>query len=145
MTASPMVLTSRASPESRLCVMSKNRCAMSAALTSPCASVSAVYPARSAKATVQQGSLSGIVRCRGLDGLEAEHHSTLIVLGDVAMRHPPPGVRDVQQDVDRLAGKHQHSVFPYEVVVDRVVGGEDKESSGAVHVERVRHRMVGVL
>src|SRR3954466_10176173 len=112
MTASPMVLTSRASPDSRLCVMSKNRCAMSAALTSPCASVSAVYPARSANATVQQGSLSGILRSRRLDCFEAEHHSTLVVLSDVAVRHPTARIGDVQQDVDRLAGKHEHGVLP---------------------------------
>ena len=44
--------------------------------------------------------------------LETEHHPALGVLGDMAVRHPQPGVRDVQQDVDRLAGSHEHCVFP---------------------------------
>src|SRR5918997_1053331 len=34
--------------------------------------------------------------------LEAEHHAGLGVLGDVAVRHPQPGVGDVQQYVHRL-------------------------------------------
>ena len=45
--------------------------------------------------------------------VEAEHHAALVVLGDVAMRHPPSRIRDFEQDVDRLAGRDQHGVFPY--------------------------------
>src|ERR1044072_1953622 len=43
---------------------------------------------------------------RRRDG-EAEHHPALMVLGDVAVRHPPTRIRDVEQDVDGLAGANE--------------------------------------
>src|SRR4051794_34556209 len=49
----------------------------------------------------------------GLD-VEAEHHPALMVFGDVAVGHPPARVRHVEQDVDRLAGAHEHRVLPDE-------------------------------
>ena len=48
-----MVFTMRASALSRAAVRSKNLSATSAASSSPCASVSAVYPARSANTTAR--------------------------------------------------------------------------------------------
>jgi hypothetical protein len=43
------------------------------------------------------------------------------VLGDVAVSHPAPRVRDVEQDVDRLAGTDEDRVLPDEVGLDDVV------------------------
>ena len=86
------------------------------------------------------------MRASCLDGVdvEAEHHAALVVLGDVAVRHPPSRVGDVEQDVDDLPGAHQHGVFPHQVGLDLAVAGQDQEPAGAVHVEGVVHRMVGV-
>ena len=79
-----------------------------------------------------------------LDDVEAEHHAALVVLGDVAVRHPAAGVGDLEQDVDRLAGADEHRVAPHEVRLDLAVAGEDEEPPGTVDVERVVHRVVGV-
>src|SRR4051794_8884160 len=76
-----------------------------------------------------------------LDG-EAEHHAALVVLGDVAVGHPQAGIADVEQDVDRLPGGHQHGVLPYQAWLDDSVAAEDQEAAGAVDVERMMHRMV---
>jgi hypothetical protein len=54
------------------------------------------------------------------------------VLGDVTVRHPAAGIGDREQDVDRLAGEHEHGVLPHEVVVRLSVSREDEESAGAV-------------
>ena len=35
--------------------------------------------------------------------VEAEHHAALVVLGDVTVRHPQAGVRDIEEDVDGFA------------------------------------------
>src|ERR671937_3117401 len=74
--------------------------------------------------------------------VEAEHHPALVMLGDVAVSHPAPGIRDVEQDVDDLAGAHQHGVLPDEVRLDDVVAREDHEPARPMDVERVRHRMI---
>src|SRR4029078_4686818 len=47
--------------------------------------------------------------------VEAEHHSALVVLGNVAVRHPGSRIRDVEQDVHGLAGSDEHSVPPNEI------------------------------
>ena len=65
-----------------------------------------------------------------------------MVLGDVVVRHPTAGVRDVEQDVDGFAGAHKHRVFPDEVRLDNIVARQDQEPTGPVDVERVRHRMI---
>jgi hypothetical protein len=46
--------------------------------------------------------------CLGGFGIdpEAEHHSALVVLGDVAVGHPEAGVGDVEQDVNGFARAH---------------------------------------
>ena len=67
-----------------------------------------------------------------------------VVLGDVAVRHPQPGIGDVQQDVDGLARAQQHGVLPHQVRLRLAVPGQDEEPAGAVDVERVVHRVVGV-
>ena len=67
-----------------------------------------------------------------------------MVLGDVAVRHPATRVRDVEQDVDGLAGADEDGVLPDEVGLRDAVAGEDDEAAGAVDVERVVHRMVRV-
>src|SRR5437763_15388138 len=54
-------------------------------------------------------------RNTALTHLEAEHHAALGVFGNVAVRHPEPAIRDVQQDVHGLACAHEHGVLPYEV------------------------------
>ena len=76
--------------------------------------------------------------------VEAEHHAALVVFGDVAVRHPQPGVGDVQQDVDGLARAQQHGVLPHEIGFRPPVPGQDEEAAGSVDVERVVHRVVGV-
>src|SRR5688500_4375492 len=83
-------------------------------------------PARTSRGrrTVERASrvsivVSGLVGLRGRgrgggpggDDGEAEHHPGLVVLGDVAVRHPPAGVADVEEDVDGLAGADQHGVL----------------------------------
>src|SRR5204863_2594142 len=68
------------------------------------------------------------LRATGIDSMnphlrldvEAEHHPALVVLGDVAMRHPATRVRDVEEDVDRFAGAHEHRVLPDQVRLDHV-------------------------
>src|SRR6188508_1157440 len=75
---------------------------------------------------------------------EVEHHPALVVLGDVAVRHPDAGVCDVEKDVDRLASRDEHCVFPDEVRLDDPVAGEDQEAAGTVDVERMMHWMVRV-
>ena len=48
----------------------------------------------------------------------------LVVLGDVAVRHPQARVGDVEQDLDGLAGAHEDGVLPDEVVSDYAVSGK---------------------
>src|SRR2546423_8028759 len=67
--------------------------------------------------------------------VEAEHHAALVVLGDVAVRHPDADVGDVQQDVDRLAGADEHGVLPDQAGLDRPIAREDQEAAGAVDME----------
>ena len=55
-----------------------------------------------------------------------------------------PGVRDVEQDVDGLAGSEKHRVLPHEVGFGFAVTREHDEAAGAVDVERVVHRMIRV-
>src|SRR5262245_8960925 len=74
--------------------------------------------------------------------VEAEHHPALVVLGDVTVRHPATGVRDVEQDVDGLPRAHEHCVLPDEVRLDDVVAREDHKPAGTVDVERMRHRVI---
>src|SRR4051812_49180074 len=90
----------------------------------------------------ERRSGAGLRDVGGLD-VEAEHHAALMVLGDVAVRHPAAGVGDVEQDVDDLAGAHEHRVGPDEVGVLDAVAAEDEEAARAVDVEGVVHRMVG--
>ncbi len=98
---------------------------------------------------VEQGEFAG--RGRGqsawlrsflLRDWEAEHHPALVVLGDVAVRHPQAGVGDVEEDVDRLAGTNQHGVLPHQVWISLSIARDDKETSGAVDVEGMVHGMV---
>src|SRR5207247_448498 len=63
-----------------------------------------VAAARASTAT----AVSAIFTRPSLRHLEAEHHAALVVLGDVAVRHPQSGVGDVEQDVDGLAGAAEH-------------------------------------
>ena len=79
----------------------------------------------------------------GVD-LEVEHHSAFVVFGDVAVGHPDSGVGDVEQDVDGLAGAHEHGVLPGQVGLDGVVAGEYEEAAGSVDVEGVVHRVIRV-
>ena len=67
-----------------------------------------------------------------------------MVFGDVAVRHPDPGIGDVQEDVDGFAAADEHGVLPHQVRFDGTVAAQDEEPPGAVHVERVVHRVVGV-
>ena len=67
-----------------------------------------------------------------------------MVLGDVAVGHPLPGVGHVQHDVDGLAGAHEDRVAPHQIGVGDAVAREDEEPAGSVDVERVVHRVVGV-
>ena len=74
--------------------------------------------------------------------LETEHHPALGVLGDMAVRHPQTGVRDGQQDVDRLAGSQEHRVFPDQIGFRLAVPRENEETACAVDVKWVVHRMI---
>src|SRR6476659_10984345 len=66
------------------------------------------------------------------------------MLGDVTVRHPPPGVCDIEEDVDRFPSADEHGVFPDEIRLLDAVSCKNEKSPCAVNVERVRHRMVGV-
>jgi hypothetical protein len=79
----------------------------------------------------------------GID-VEAEHHPALVVLGDVAVRHPAAGICDLEQEVDDLTGRYQHGVLPDEVRLNRSVAAQDQEAACPVDVEGVVHRMVGL-
>src|SRR5215218_10191917 len=74
-----------------------------------------------------------------LDG-EGEVHAALVVLGDVAVRHPLARMGDLEQEVDGLAGRDQHRVLPDEVGLGHAVAGEDQEAAGAMDVEGMVHR-----
>src|SRR4030095_445373 len=76
--------------------------------------------------------------------IEAEHHSALVVLRDVTVRHPRPRIRDVQQNVNRFPGTHEHRVLPDEVLLVDPVAGKDEETPSSVNVERARHGVSGV-
>jgi hypothetical protein len=54
------------------------------------------------------------------------------MLGDVAVRHPPARVGDVEQDVDGLAGADEDRVLPDEVRLDDLVARG--ESRGAIYM-----------
>ena len=72
-----------------------------------------------------------------LDNAERKHHATLVVLGDVAVRHPHTCIRNVQQKVHRLPGSHQHGVFPDKVRLKFTVARQYDEVAGAVDVDWV--------
>ena len=55
-----------------------------------------------------------------------------------------PGVRDVEQDVDGLAGSEEDRVLPDEIGFGLAVTREHDEAAGAVDVERVVHRVIRV-
>jgi hypothetical protein len=61
--------------------------------------------------------------------VEAEHHPALGVFGDVAVRHPQPGIGDVQQDVHRFPRPQEHGVLPDEVLLGLLVPCEDEEAA----------------
>src|SRR3954471_3463958 len=96
-----------------------------------------------AASSVAAGVSRTLARFSRVDA-EAEHHSALVVFGDVAVRHPSAGVGDVQQQVYDLTRWHEDGVLPDEVRLGGSVAGEDEEAAGAVDVERVVHRMVRV-
>jgi hypothetical protein len=48
-------------------------------------------------------SATSLLESVGRIDREAEHHAALMMLGDGAVRHPASGIRDVEEDVDRLA------------------------------------------
>jgi hypothetical protein len=75
---------------------------------------------------------------------ESQHHATLVVLGDVAMGHPEPGPRDLQENVDRLAGRDEDRVLPDEVRFHDSVARKNEETAGAMDVEGVMHWVIGV-
>jgi hypothetical protein len=56
----------------------------------------------------------------------------------------PAGPGELEEDVDRLARPHQHGVLPDQVGRRLVVACEHQEAAGAVHVERVVHRVIAV-
>src|SRR5687767_11478003 len=69
-----------------------------AACSSPCASVSAVKPAMSAKTKVASEAVKALLLPSSqllLVDVEAEHHAAFVVLREVAVRHPELDVGDV--------------------------------------------------
>ena len=53
--------------------------------------------------------------------IEAEHHSALVMLGNVAVSHPSARIRDIEEDVDGFPGADENGVFPDEVrLIDAV-------------------------
>src|SRR5918996_2505764 len=83
--------------------------------------------------------------CRSWLHSEAKHHPALRMLSDVAVRHPQTWVRQVQEDVHRLAGAQENGVLPNQVVFSSTVPRQDQETSRAVDVERMVHGMIRAL
>ena len=73
--------------------------------------------------------------------VEAEHHPGLVVLGDVAVCHPPSGIAGVDEDVDDFAGADQDGVLPGQIGFRHAAAVEHQEPAGAV--ERVMRAVVG--
>src|ERR671911_786493 len=68
------------------------------------------------------GATAAATRRRSsLRDLEAEHHSALVMFGDVAVRHPEARVAEVEEDVHGLPGPHQHRVLPHQAGLDHSV------------------------
>src|SRR5262245_5116619 len=63
--------------------------------------------------------------------VEAEHHAALVVLGDVAVRHPQTWICYVQQDVDRLPRPNEHRVLPDQVRLDDAIARQNEEATRA--------------
>ena len=86
----------------------------------------------------------GAAASRSRRDVEAEHHSALVMFGDMAVRHPDAGVGDVEQDIHRLPGSYEHGVLPHEVLLCRAVPCEHDEPASPMDMKRVVHRVVGV-
>src|SRR5436190_13562154 len=71
------------------------------------------------------GRRSFVAFCRC--DVEAEHHPAFVMLGHMAVSHPPAWIRHVEQDVNGLAGAHEDGVLPDEVRLDDLVTREDQE------------------
>src|SRR5687768_2745395 len=148
-TASPIDLT-RVPPAGRSTSTAAHKASTTAtACSSPCASVSAVKPAMSANTNVAAVSAIRIGGSSGRSGLsrldvEAEHHPALVMLRDVAVRHPATGIADVEKDVNRLARADEHGVLPDEVRLGGTVTRKDEKAPGTMNVERVWHRVIRV-
>src|SRR2546425_1483337 len=69
---------------------------------------------------------------------EGHHHPSRQMFGDVAVQHPATGVGSVEQNIHRGTGRHQHGVFPCEVVLRHSVHCHHEEPL-AVQVDRVLH------
>ena len=63
---------------------------------------------------------------------EAEYHPALVMLGNMAMRHPETGNCDIEEDVNDLAHGHEHRILPDEVRLRNAVAGQNREPSGPV-------------
>ena len=50
------------------------------------------------------------------------------VLGDVAVDHPSPGVRDLEQDVGDESRRHEHGVLPHQIVLGHAVHGQHEDN-----------------
>jgi hypothetical protein len=64
------------------------------------------------------------------------------MLGDVAVRHPQTGIRDVEQDVHGPSRWHKHGVLPHQVGFRLALTRQDEEAPGAMDMERVVHRVI---
>ena len=76
--------------------------------------------------------------------VEAEHHSALVMLGDVAVGHPTPDMCHVQQDVNGLPRTRRRAPCPSTPGLARHTPsrGEDEEPTRTVDVKGVVHRVV---
>ena len=59
---------------------------------------------------------------------EGEHHSALVVFGDVAVRHPHTGIRHVEEDVDGLVRTDEDRVLPNQILLGQMISGEHEEA-----------------
>src|SRR5262249_56703166 len=92
------------------------------------------HPRRLSLAAERYGLLVGPIGGLRVDR-EAGHHAALVVFGDVAVGHPDARVGHFEQDLDRLAGRHQDGVVPDEVGLDGSAAGGDQEGAGRVDLE----------
>src|SRR5207245_7518220 len=115
--------------------------------TSPCARAVPTPPtastptaASAAHRSLRSCTIIATSTKKGSFDHERRVHPRLEMLGYVTMGHPRPGIRRLEQDVDRRAHRHEHGVLPGQVRVRHAVAREHQEAL-AVEMDGMAHRV----